>query len=80
MATIPLAGGWLGDTDYDRWKLEGPDDDGPGCACCGDEGLVELEDHPELWGEDCFVEENRLVTCPECGGLPTAAKFEENNL
>jgi DnaJ-class molecular chaperone len=38
------------------------------CECCGGDGHVELQDHPELWGEDCFVEMNRLVVCPECGG------------
>lgn len=24
---IPLAGGWLGDTDYDSWKLMSPDEE-----------------------------------------------------
>lgn len=42
--------------------------DGDLCEqCCGD-GVVELIDTPELWGEDCFSEENRLVTCPSCQG------------
>lgn len=54
---------------YDRF-YDG-DAEEPTCDCCGGEGFVELQDHPELWDEDCFVEENRLVTCPECGGLPT---------
>lgn len=35
--------------------------------CCG-EGHIELHEAPELWGEDCCSEENRLVTCPECDG------------
>ncbi len=38
------------------------------CECCGGEGHVELQDHSELWGEDCLSEVNRLVVCPECGG------------
>jgi hypothetical protein len=34
---------------------------------CGGDGVVELADcGPSEWGEDCFCEENRLVTCPEC--------------
>lgn len=36
------------------------------CGTCAGEGYVELQDHPELWQEDCFVEENRLVRCPDC--------------
>lgn len=63
---------------YDRF-YDG-DDDEPVCDCCGGEGFVELEDHPELWGEDCFVEENRLVTCPECGGLRTGDEYARNSL
>lgn len=54
---------------YDRF-YDG-DAEEPTCDCCGGEGFVELQDHPELWDEDCFMELNRLVTCPECGGLPT---------
>jgi hypothetical protein len=38
------------------------------CTECGGDGLVELEDHPELWAEDCFCEPNQAVTCPECHG------------
>jgi hypothetical protein len=49
------------------------EDDEPECGCCGGEGFVELEDHPELWEDDCLMEMNRLVTCPECGGLPDGA-------
>ncbi len=37
------------------------------CSMCGGDGVVELADcGPSEWGEDCFCEENRLVTCPEC--------------
>lgn len=50
--------------------------DEPACDCCGGEGFVELEDHPELWGDDCFTELNRLVACPECSGLPDGAADE----
>jgi len=49
---------------------DGGDDESMDCTCdqCGGDGVVELEDTPELWGEDCFSEENRLVTCPSCSG------------
>ena len=51
------------DTDYD-----GPMEPHDPCERCGGEAMMELRDCPELWGEDCFVEKNRLVMCPECGG------------
>lgn len=50
--------------DYDDWDGEEHDP----CERCGGEGTLELRDCPELWGEDCFVEKNRLVMCPECNG------------
>jgi len=36
------------------------------CDRCGGEGFIELVDAPELWGEDCLSEENRLIICPGC--------------
>lgn len=38
------------------------------CDQCGGDGVVQLSDTPELWGEDCFCEIDRLVTCPSCLG------------
>ena len=38
------------------------------CNLCGGERFVALSDCPELWGEDCFSEIDRLVRCPECKG------------
>lgn len=66
------AGGAARDYYEEYYGREEPD-----CPCCGGEGLVELQDHPELWDEDCFMEENRLVACPECGGLPTGDEPSE---
>jgi len=43
-------------------------DDNVVCECCGGDGSVQLSEHPEFWGEDCFCEEDRLVNCPECSG------------
>ena len=53
----------MSDEEIDDWG-ESSDE----CECCGGEGFVELQDHPELWSEDFFSEKNKLVTCPECGG------------
>lgn len=36
------------------------------CDLCGGDGVRELHDAPEEWGEDFCAEENRLITCPEC--------------
>lgn len=37
------------------------------CSMCGGDGVVALSDcGPSEWGEDCFCEEDRLVSCPEC--------------
>lgn len=49
---------------------DGGYDDPTDCTCdqCGGDGVVELQETPELWGEDCFCEQNRLVTCPSCHG------------
>jgi hypothetical protein len=73
MSTFPSA-------SYDEWKLRTPeedaerifgphdeDDDEPPCDRCGGDGVVELIDEPDLWAEDCFVEENRLIPCPIAG-------------
>lgn len=38
------------------------------CYTCGDDGVVEYDDTPELWGEDCPSETNHLAICPECDG------------
>jgi len=38
------------------------------CERCGGEGMVELHDAPDQWGEDCCCEENRTITCPDCKG------------
>ena len=38
------------------------------CDRCGGDGMIELHDAPEMWGEDCCSEENRLMTCPDCKG------------
>lgn len=56
-----------GSVPIDDYPAEYWDDDGDDtCSCCGGDGVVELVDHPELWGEDCLSEINRLVPCPEC--------------
>ena len=42
-------------------------DDEDCCPMCGGDGVVMLSEcGPSEWGEDCFSEEDRLVTCPEC--------------
>lgn len=38
------------------------------CDRCGGDGMIELHDAPELWGEDCCSEANRVITCPDCKG------------
>lgn len=43
------------------------DDDGE-CPTCGGDGLSTPHDHPEVWGEDACVEEDRVITCPDCHG------------
>lgn len=43
-------------------------DDLPSCTRCFDDGVVNLADSPDLWGEDCFSEEDCIVTCPVCFG------------
>ena len=60
-------------------EVYGGEDSEPECDCCGGEGFVELEDHPELWADDCLMEANRLVVCPECGGLPTGEEDGSRN-
>lgn len=47
-----------------------PDDFGDPdfCGRCGGDGVINLSDAPDLWGEDCFCEIDRLVTCPSCQG------------
>jgi hypothetical protein len=42
------------------------DEDYDVCDCCGGDGVVEYIDHFEVWGEDCPIELNHLVPCPEC--------------
>ena len=42
-------------------------DDDDCCSMCGGDGVVMLSEcGPSEWGEDCFCEEDRVVTCPEC--------------
>ena len=42
-------------------------DDEDCCPMCGGDGVVMLSEcGPSEWGEDCFCEEDRVVTCPEC--------------
>lgn len=54
---------WADDfSDYD-----GDDEDNRCERCCG-EGLVEYNDAPDTWGEDCPSEVNHLVRCPDCRG------------
>ncbi|MCB2198920.1 hypothetical protein KQI63_05905 [bacterium] len=43
-------------------------DENDPCPKCGGDGFIALSECPELWGEDCFAERDRLVTCPECHG------------
>lgn len=38
------------------------------CSQCGGDGQVSLAETPELWGEDCFCEQDRFVMCPLCRG------------
>lgn len=57
------ARGLAGDDDY------GDDDYGDDecCPMCGGDGVVMLSEcGPSEWGEDCFCEVDRVVTCPEC--------------
>lgn len=45
------------------------DDDESPCSLCGGEGAIMLSDAgPGEWGEDCFCEVDRPITCPECKG------------
>jgi hypothetical protein len=47
--------------DYD------PEHEDDACLMCGGDGVVMLSEcGPSEWGEDCFCEEDRVVTCPEC--------------
>lgn len=55
----------LGDSPYD---FDLADPEGHECVRCGGDGVVELHDAPDLWGEDALSEENELVPCPECTG------------
>lgn len=49
------------DDDYD--PCEGV------CGQCGGDGWIMLSDAgPSEWGEDCFCEVDRPITCPECKG------------
>jgi hypothetical protein len=48
------------------WFRDNCDGEGWECSRCGGNGFIELVDAPELWGEDCLSEENRLIPCPEC--------------
>jgi DnaJ-class molecular chaperone len=42
-----------------------PDD----CELCGGDGVKALSElGPSAWGEDCFSEQDRIVTCPDCSG------------
>lgn len=41
-------------------------DDDHTCFKCGGEGLMQLSDCPEEWGEDSFSEVDRLIECPDC--------------
>ena len=37
------------------------------CPMCGGDGWVMLSEcGSSEWGEDCFSEQDRAVTCPEC--------------
>ena len=38
------------------------------CERCGGDGFTTLHDSPDVWGEDCCAEEDRLITCPACRG------------
>ncbi len=59
---------------FDKEALEMGDDDDcdmeprDECERCGGDGFIELAEAPELWGEDCMSEKNRLVKCPDCDG------------
>ena len=56
------------DEEWD-WFNSTHDGEGWECSRCGGEGFIELVDAPELWGEDCLCEENRLIDCPECAQI-----------
>ena len=57
-ASLAAPNGYAAGDDYD-------DDDC--CSMCGGDGTVMLSEYgPSEWGEDCFCEEDRVVTCPEC--------------
>ena len=61
--------------DDEDWDEEAIDDDPwmdngkTECGRCGGDGHIELSEAPELWGEDCMMEKNRLVECPDCDGI-----------
>jgi hypothetical protein len=55
-------------SENDDYFDDGMDGKDNSCPRCGGEGFVELHEAPELWGEDCCAEVNRLVDCPECKG------------
>lgn len=54
--------------DDDDWEdfHQQFDDDAWECDLCGGDGVRELHDAPEEWGEDCCVEKNRLIPCRGC--------------
>ena len=52
----------------DDWYGSDTGDLDESCPECGGEGIVEYQDCPSAWGEDCPSEVNHFVTCPNCGG------------
>lgn len=45
------------------------DDDAWQCDRCGGGGVVEYDDAPEEWGEDCPSLQNHLIPCRQCGEI-----------
>lgn len=57
--------------EYRGYELNDDEEDDL-CWTSSGEGFFDLEDHPELWGEDCLSEMNRSVVCPNCKGSGNA--------
>lgn len=55
-------------SDVNHGFRAGEDDgDDDICPLCSGDGVIMASDAgPGFWGEDCFCEEDHLVSCPEC--------------
>lgn len=62
-----LPSGCSSDEIEKRFGDDSGDDDS--CDLCGGDGWIMLSDAgPGEWGEDCFCEVDRPITCPQCKG------------